>query len=156
MERGAFWTLGSNISSTPWPACGEIDIMEMWGGTGLRHGGDGRTYGTAHWAEANQHVSSGDNYYELPDSKKLGNDYRIYAVERSFTQIKWFLDDINYYTMDITSPDQIAAFNNPKYLLLNLAVSSGSRDEPDYTYPQKYLIDYVRVYKKRANLMVKY
>src|SRR5215472_11148935 len=26
----AFWSLGSNITSTPWPACGEADIMEDW------------------------------------------------------------------------------------------------------------------------------
>ena len=26
----AFWTLGSNISSVPWPTCGEADILENW------------------------------------------------------------------------------------------------------------------------------
>ena len=30
----ALWMLGSNISTVDWPACGEIDIMEMIGGTG--------------------------------------------------------------------------------------------------------------------------
>ena len=25
----AFWTLGNNISTVSWPACGEIDIFEM-------------------------------------------------------------------------------------------------------------------------------
>ena len=27
----AFWMLGEDISTTPWPACGEIDIMENFG-----------------------------------------------------------------------------------------------------------------------------
>ena len=26
----AFWTLGSNITTVPWPTCGEADIMENW------------------------------------------------------------------------------------------------------------------------------
>ncbi len=146
----AFWTLGSNISTKGWPVCGEIDIMEMWGGTGISHGGNGRTYSTAHWGEENEHASSGDHFYELPDSEKLSEAYHIYAVEWSSTQIKWFFDDINYYTFDITSPDQIAAFNNPQYILLNLAVSPYSGDASINTYPQKYSIDYVRVYQKEG------
>jgi beta-glucanase (GH16 family) len=31
----AFWSLGSNIATVPWPACGEADIMETWS---WRHG----------------------------------------------------------------------------------------------------------------------
>src|SRR5450756_1187434 len=27
----AFWMLGENISTSPWPACGEVDIMENFG-----------------------------------------------------------------------------------------------------------------------------
>ena len=26
----AFWSLGSDINTTPWPACGETDFMEVW------------------------------------------------------------------------------------------------------------------------------
>ncbi len=41
----AFWMLGENISSIGWPACGEIDIMEMIGGTNNNH----VVHGTLHW-----------------------------------------------------------------------------------------------------------
>ena len=32
----AFWTLGSNINSVPWPKCGELDIMEYAGNNPTR------------------------------------------------------------------------------------------------------------------------
>ncbi|MGE5811545.1 MAG: family 16 glycosylhydrolase, partial [Ignavibacteria bacterium] len=41
----AFWMLGENITYTGWPACGEIDIMEMIGGSGREN----TVHGTAHW-----------------------------------------------------------------------------------------------------------
>src|SRR6478609_5855240 len=41
----AFWMLGDKISSTGWPACGEIDIMEH-----INTGGN--THATIHWQDA--------------------------------------------------------------------------------------------------------
>lgn len=41
----AFWTLGSNIESVPWPLCGEIDILELFGVT---KGQEARTRGRAY------------------------------------------------------------------------------------------------------------
>src|SRR5262245_33487152 len=38
----AFWMLGSNITSVPWPGCGEIDIMEHINTAG-------NTVNTIHW-----------------------------------------------------------------------------------------------------------
>lgn len=45
----AIWMLGSSIPNKPWPACGEVDIMEMVGGSSWEGGGDDRAVGTAHW-----------------------------------------------------------------------------------------------------------
>ncbi|MEY2924598.1 MAG: hypothetical protein RLZZ337_1146, partial [Bacteroidota bacterium] len=42
----ALWMLGDNINTVGWPKCGEIDIMELIGGTGNKN----RTvHGTVHW-----------------------------------------------------------------------------------------------------------
>jgi len=38
----AFWMLGDNIDQVPWPACGEIDIVELIGHE------PGTLYGTLH------------------------------------------------------------------------------------------------------------
>ena len=40
----AFWMLGTNFPSVPWPACGEIDIMENIGNTSDQ----GTDHGTIH------------------------------------------------------------------------------------------------------------
>jgi len=37
----AFWSLGSNITTVPWPGCGEADILEVWSPAVL--GGPGPT-----------------------------------------------------------------------------------------------------------------
>ena len=41
----AFWMMGINIKEVGWPACGEIDIMEMLGGKEREN----TTHGTLHW-----------------------------------------------------------------------------------------------------------
>ena len=41
----ALWMLGSNFSEVSWPKSGEIDIMEMVGGSNREY----TVHGTAHW-----------------------------------------------------------------------------------------------------------
>jgi len=141
----AFWTLGQNINTVGWPACGEIDIMEMIGG-GV--GFDDKTYGTVHWDNGG-HQGNGSSYQLT--SGKLADAYHIYAVEWDSTQIKWFFDSVNYHTVNITDP-QFSELQAPHYILLNCAIGGSWPDSvgktPDATtvLPQKYYIDYVRVY----------
>ena len=44
----AFWSLGSNINSVPWPACGEVDFMENWSPQVLSGPGPGGNKTTLH------------------------------------------------------------------------------------------------------------
>ncbi|MGE5498191.1 MAG: family 16 glycosylhydrolase, partial [Syntrophothermus sp.] len=71
----AFWMLGTNISSVGWPACGEIDIMELIGGSGTR---DRTAYGTAHWDDGG-HKQKGSSYSLT--SGKFADDYHTFALE---------------------------------------------------------------------------
>ena len=69
----ALWMLGSNHLQVGWPACGEIDIMEMIGG------GDGRDNvlrGTAHWNQGG-HVSYGQGY---TNESNLSEEYHVYSI----------------------------------------------------------------------------
>jgi beta-glucanase (GH16 family) len=65
----AFWMPGSSINSgTPWPDCGEIDIMEHVNTTNT-------ILGTMHWNGGSGHVQYGSSTTTTP------GDYHVYAVE---------------------------------------------------------------------------
>ena len=52
----AFWMMGEDEDVHPWPACGEIDIMEMGEHGGISSNQTGRWIGgTIHWGEDAQH-----------------------------------------------------------------------------------------------------
>ena len=138
----AFWMLGENISTVGWPACGEIDIMEMIGGGE----NEKRIYGTAHW-ESNGHASYGSNY--TLGAGIFADDYHVFSIVWNSKSIQWFVDGSKYVTIDIT-PAGLAAFQKNQFIILNLAVGGNWPGNPDATtiFPQKLYVDYVRVYQE--------
>jgi len=136
----AFWMLGTNITSVGWPACGEIDIMEMAGG-GTR---ENTILGTIHW-DFNGHASFGGSTTgtHWPDT------YHIYAIEWEQTEIRWFVDGVQYVAANITI-NNTEEFSRPMFLLLNLAVGGTFPGNPDAStiLPQQMRVDYVRVYQR--------
>ena len=138
----AFWMLGTNIGSVGWPACGEIDIMENIGSV------PERLHGTIHgpgYSAANGVSGS----VSLPDGA-LADDFHIYAIEWEQDRIRWFLDGVPYFTVTPASLPNGAAwvFDQPQFLLLNVAVGGNWPGSPDATtvFPQRMTVDYVRVY----------
>ena len=152
----AFWMLGANINSIGWPACGEVDIMEMIGGASRSNppGGDDYLFGTAHWANNGSHVqyppSSNISNYRLP-SGRFCDDYHIFSITWTPSKITWYVDGIQYCSLD-TTPAGLSAFRAPFIILLNLAVGGSWPGSPDAstTFPQTLEVDYVRVYQDVA------
>jgi len=143
----AFWTLGQNISTVGWPACGEIDIMELIGGGANR---DNRVYGTGHW-DNNGHQSYGLNY-TLP-SGNFSDDYHTFTIVWDATKIDWYCDNNKYCTLSLT-PSYLDELKKEHFILLNLAVGGNWPGNPNATtvFPQTMLVDYVRVYKDTLGL----
>ena len=138
----ALWMLGSNHFQVGWPTCGEIDIMEMIGG------GDGRDNvlrGTAHWDQGG-HVSYGQGYTH---ESNLSDEYHVYSIIWDDQNIRWYFDDINFNTMDITS-EALSAFHNNFYFIMNVAVGGVWPGSPDNTtlFPQWMIVDYIRVFQE--------
>ena len=136
----AFWMLGTNIPSVGWPLCGEIDIME-------HIGREPKTvYGTVHGPGYSGGGGVSGSYTFVPD---LADDFHVFAVEWQTNVIRWYVDGINYFTV---TPANIGGntwvFNQPQFFLLNVAVGGNWPGYPDGTtiFPQKMLVDYVRVY----------
>lgn len=141
----AFWMLGANIDSVGWPTCGEIDIMENIGNVGDQ----GITHGTLHGPG---YSGSGglSGTYTLPGGAKLSDAFHVFAVEWTTNQIKWYMDNVQYFTL---TPANLPGgstwvFNAQQYILLNLAVGGNWPGNPDGTtvFPQQMIVDYVRVY----------
>lgn len=139
----AFWMLGVNIESAGWPACGEIDIMEMVGGNNREN----TAHGTMHWKGTKGHHKYQGDKIKL-EQGTFSDDFHVFAIEWTKEEIIWSMDGEVYHRMDITSPE-FEAFHKEFYLLLNVAVGGNWPKYPDETttFPQKMEIDYVRVYQ---------
>jgi beta-glucanase (GH16 family) len=145
----AFWMLGNNFGPTPWPDCGEIDIMEVRGTAPYTNLGSLHGPGYSGMHPLTGHTS-------LPDGgPSLSDDYHLYAIEWETNVVRFYLDDQLYETRtpaDIPADAGATAqwvYDHPFFILINLAVGGRFPGPPDgTTFPQTMLIDYVRVYKR--------
>jgi beta-glucanase (GH16 family) len=134
--------LGNNISSVGWPECGEIDIMELVGGTN----GDNKTHGTIHWDNAGEHAQAGAGY-SLPTGK-FADEYHVFSIIWDDSQIKWMMNDIEFYSVSIAS-DGMDEFHQNFFFIINVAVGGNWPGNPDSTtiFPQQMKVDYIRVFQ---------
>ena len=142
----AFWMLGANHGSIDWPACGEIDVMEMVGGPNS----DNTTHCTLHWEEDGKHAKYGESH--SLSTGILGDDFHVFYVEWDKYEVKGIIDSTQYFIADISKP-QSSEFHENFYILLNLAVGGNWPGSPDdsTTWPQTMEVDYVRVYQQSYN-----
>jgi len=137
----AFWMLGNSISTVGWPSCGEIDIMEIKGQNPAQN------FGTIHWADVNgNHASFGGIYNS---STSLSAGFHTYAISRTATSIKWYVDRIQYAEANISGGiNSTSEFQGPFFILLNVAVGGNFVGSPDGStvFPQQMQVDWVRVW----------
>ena len=136
----AFWMLGSNITSTGWPICGEIDAVEALNSMST-------AYGTIHGPDyaTNTAYSYGSS---TSPSGGLAGAWHTFAVSKTTTSITWYMDGVAYYTFtkSMLGAGKAWVFDQPQYLLLNLAVGGNWPGAPDATTPTTatLLVDWVR------------
>jgi beta-glucanase (GH16 family) len=145
----AFWPLGTNIAETGWPACGEIDIMENIGKE------PETIHGTVHGPGYSGGKGIGGPT-TLPGGASVADEFHVFAVECEPDRVAWFMDGKQYFEV---TPARLPkgtrwAFNGPKFVILNLAVGGDWPGNPDSTstYPQRMVVEYVRVYEKAPGL----
>ncbi len=139
----AFWMLGANIDTKPWPQCGEIDIMEQRGQE------PHITHGTLHGPGYSGGNSIGKAY--ALSAGRFDTDYHIYAVEWGEDYVDFFVDNYLYQRRTPTDVTGQWVFNQPFFLLLNIAVGGNFVGFPTTgtPFPQSMFIDYVKVYKQK-------
>ena len=141
----ALWMLGKNIPQVNWPKCGEIDIMEMVGGSS-GNGSDRTTYGTAHWDNNGSHAQYGGNTKLA--SGVFNDEFHVFSIVWDASKIVWYLDDKQFHAID-TTPAGLSEFQEEYFLLVNLAVGGDWPGKPDGTtvLPQQLIVDYIRVFQ---------
>ena len=146
----AFWMMPTDENLYgQWPRCGEIDIMEVLGND------TDTSYGTIHYG--NPHSESQGSY--TLEKGTFSDEYHVFDVEWEPGKISWYVDgklihtEDNWYSAtegqgEVTYP---APFDQPFYIILNLAVGGNWPGNPDETTDianSAYYIDYVKVYQK--------
>ena len=148
----AFWMMPTdeNIYGQ-WPRCGEIDIMEVMGQE------TNKVYGTIHYG--NPHSES-QNTSTLATGS-FADEYHTFTCKWEPGKITWYVDGVKYHeendwystTVGQGTVAYPAPFDQPFYMILNLAVGGswvGYPDDSTTINDQAYVIDYVKVYRNKA------
>ena len=147
----AFWMLGANnnedgYGDVQWPACGEIDIVEMIGSeTSSDLTNEKKVYANLFWDDGSEASSlSFTNYTNV-----LSDNFHIYEIEWDATKIIWRFDNIQYKEENITGADKLE-FHQNFFIIINLAVGGNwpKYPTPQTEFPQYMYVDWVRVYQR--------
>lgn len=141
----AWWTLGV---AGEWPSNGEIDIMEYYRKMLLANialGTDQRY--KAHWYSNTKDI-------EQLGGKEWASKFHVWRMDWDEHAIALYVDDklLNKVEMNkLNNKDKVGSnpFKQPHYMLLNLAMGGiNGGDLGDTVFPNRFEIDYVRVYQK--------
>lgn len=147
----ALWMLGTNISgsgsSVGWPQCGEIDIMEQFVNKNS-------VSATLHWYNPdniNSNNPLGQASYGTDKSGSSYDEFHNYTLDWTSTNIKVFVDDVEYFSMPTNAASPLLPFNKDFFLLFNLAMggTNGGTIDPSLQigFVDAMEVDYIRVYQ---------
>jgi beta-glucanase (GH16 family) len=141
----AWWTLGV---AGRWPANGEIDIMEYYKKKLLANiaciGPDKK----AEWYSNTFPIDS-------MGGKEWASQFHVWRMDWDETAIALYVDEQLLNRVELgklvnKDGSSINPFKQPHYMLLNLAMGGMNGGDPgDTKFPNRFEIDYVRVYQKQ-------
>jgi beta-glucanase (GH16 family) len=147
----AIWLLPTE-SKVRWPSGGEIDIIENRGNrptltSSAFHYGTNPPFEHS-FVFGEQQTSRDGKLVSYPEG------FHTYAVDWLDDQLRFYVDDVNYYTVyDEEVGGYLSQHTLPMRVMLNTAVGGDFLPGPDEStvWPQKFLIDWVRVYQRDAS-----
>lgn len=146
----ALWLLGANIDTVPWPACGEIDLVELLG-----H--DPSTfYSTIHGP-----VSGGPGVgksFTLPPGQSFSDSFHVFTLEWRPEHLEFLVDGHLFFVapknkVQYEQGEADWVYDHPYFLIMNVAVGGNWPGNPNSTtvFPQSMAVDYVRVYQNMGS-----
>lgn len=137
-ENGAYWD-NKGFGTTPWPACGEIDVMEHWGQN-------------QNYVQSAMHTPS-----SFGATVNLGGQtiatastaFHVYALEWTEEKMVFSVDSVNHYTYQPSERNASTwPFDAEQYILMNFAIQGNISN----SFSQDTLeIDYVRLYQEQKS-----
>ena len=150
----AFWMLGSNIDTSAWPLCGEIDMMENIGQYNTATQNGGHIHGPIEPGGGDYNGGDGvGTTYTLPAGEAMNTGFHVYGVQWNPSSISYFVDGVTYQTLSAASLPAGGAwvFNHPFFIILNLAIGGPIGGAVTCSFPQQLQVQYVRVFKLTDN-----
>ena len=139
----ALWMLPTKWVYGGWPKSGEIDIMEHVG-----YWPDS-LFGTVHTDAYNGMIGTQKSKSVL--TKDMASSFHLYAIEWTAGKIAFFVDGIKYNEFENDNRGSSGwPFDQEFHLLLNIAIGGnwgGKYGVDDAMFPQKMIVDYVRVHQ---------
>lgn len=137
----AIWMMSENMKK--WPDDGELDIMEHVGFN------QGYIHASVHTQKYN-HIR-GTQKTDTLFVKDVSERFHVYKAVWTPEKIDVYVDDMKFFTYENKEKVYEAwPFDQPCFIILNLAIGGfwgGKEGIDDGVFPQKYYIDYVRVYQ---------
>jgi beta-glucanase (GH16 family) len=147
----AFWTVGV---ARPWPACGEIDIMEYFRSTLLANCAWGSPRpGVGVWDDVKVPIADIAAKCGFQSPEAWAAQFHVWRMDWDRQSIRFFVDDVPLNQVDLTrtinqTPDKANPFHEPHHIILNLAIGGTSGGDPSNTsFPARFEVDWVRVYQ---------
>ena len=145
----AAWSMGNNIATVNWPACGEMDVLERVNAAGNPDWNAGSIHGPGF---------TGGNIgttYNFP-SGQTAAQWHTYGMIWSPSSVKYYIDDPAQPYASFT-PSSISGFSGASwpfdggqsnFIIINLAIGGSWPGSPNGTtpFPSEMLVDYVRIY----------
>jgi beta-glucanase (GH16 family) len=135
----ALWMLGDNVTSSGWPACGEIDVME--------HVGRNPTI-----VQSALHTPSsfGDTVNKGQKTvSTFDSEFHLYEVLWTKDKMDFSVDGVVFYTYAPSQKDYATwPFDHDFFLIMNVAIGGGFGGDVDPSLTLARMeVDYVRVYE---------
>ena len=141
----AFWLMGESFATESWPACGELDVMEFRGQE------PSVVAGTVHGPGYSGGGAFSGNYYK--DGPSFAEEFHVMGMDWDSEMISFWVDGNRYHTFRRSQlrDDQPWVFDQPFFLLLNLAVGGDYVGDPndETQFPSAFEVDYVRIYRRK-------
>jgi beta-glucanase (GH16 family) len=137
----ALWMLGDNITTVSWPACGEMDIMELIGQE------PNKVHSTVHFATGAgpRNISK-----SVTKTENFSDAFHVYSLIWEQDRMRFLVDDqlISEVVKNDITPNNYP-FNAPFFFIFNVAVGGNWPGSPNATtpFPQWMFVDYVRVFQ---------